>query len=264
MTVLGWETTEGTALSLGRSFVGLATAASGVLQLATGDFVRLVRKLPAWVPAPSAWAYVSGIVLILIGLAILSGRRTRLAASVLAALIVLVVMLLYTPAVASNPWAGFMWTAPLKAFALVGGAVILAARGPDEPTETSTLVRTTAKVEPLAAVFLSAFLVVCGMQHFAYRNFVATLVPSWVPGGQMFWTYFAGVALIAGGAGILVPRTARLAALLSALMIFLWVPMVHIPRALFDPGTAGETAGVFEALAISGVALLVAGTRSRQ
>jgi uncharacterized membrane protein YphA (DoxX/SURF4 family) len=72
---------------------------------------------------------------------------------------------------------------------------------------------------------------------------------------------FFGVALIAGGVGILVPRTARLAATMSALMIFLWVLLLHIPRAFAGPQHAFETAGIFEALALSGVALLVAGSR---
>jgi hypothetical protein len=46
-------------------------------------------------------------------------------------------------------------------------------------------------------------------------------------------------------------------------MIFLWVLMLHIPRAIQEPAHAFETAGVLEALALSGVALLVAATRVR-
>jgi uncharacterized membrane protein YphA (DoxX/SURF4 family) len=125
-----------------------------VLQLATGEFVRLVPRLPAWLPAQPAGAYAIGVVLVLLGVALLSGRVARTAA---------------------------------------------------------------------------------------------------IP-GQRFWTYFTGVALIAGGSGILVPAASRLAAALSALMIFLWVLMLHIPRALAGPKHANETAGVFEALALSGVA----------
>ena len=40
-------------------------------------------------------------------------------------------------------------------------------------------------------------------------------------------------------------------------MIFLWVLLLHIPRALAGPNHANEAAGVFEALALSGVALVV-------
>jgi uncharacterized membrane protein YphA (DoxX/SURF4 family) len=87
-------------------------------------------------------------------------------------------------------------------------------------------------------------------------------VPAWIPPGQRFWTYITGAALIAGGSGILIPRTARLAATLSAVMIFLWVLLLHIPRAIAGPQHVFETAGVFEALALSGVALIVAGTRA--
>ena len=41
-------------------------------------------------------------------------------------------------------------------------------------------------------------------------------------------------------------------------MIFLWVLMLHIPRAVAAPHDSNETTAVFEALAISGAAFLVA------
>ena len=107
---------------------------------------------------------------------------------------------------------------------------------------------------------LGAFLVSSGIQHFLFVPFVATLVPAWIPGPRL-WTEFAGVALIAGGLGLIVPRTARLAGSLSGLMIFLWFVMLHIPRALAAADAASrrnEWTAVFEALAMSGIALLLA------
>ncbi|MFL6260141.1 MAG: hypothetical protein ACJ76Y_10560 [Thermoanaerobaculia bacterium] len=53
-------------------------------------------------------------------------------------------------------------------------------------------------------------------------------MPAWIPGAR-YWVYLTGVALIAGEVGILVPRTARLAATLVGIMIFLWVLLLHIP-----------------------------------
>ena len=54
--------------------------------------------------------------------------------------------------------------------------------------------------------------------------------------------------------------TAWLASLLVGVMIFLWVPMLHIPRAIADPYTnvGNEWASVFEATAFSGMALMLA------
>jgi uncharacterized membrane protein len=257
---LGLGIAPSALLSLGRFFFGVATMASGVQQLITGDFVRLVPKAPAWMPSHSVSAYLVGVVLVAAGLAILSDRMARSATSVVGAMILLMFLLLAAPNVVANPLVGFMWTNPLKSLALVGGAMILIGTLPDGHV-LSPPTRGPWRLESLGTVFLAIFLVVCGMQHFVYRDFVDTLVPSWIPAPR-FWTYFTGMALFAGGVGILFRPAARLAATLSGLMIFLWVLLLHIPRALAGPNHANETAGVFEALAISGVAFMVAGTRS--
>jgi uncharacterized membrane protein YphA (DoxX/SURF4 family) len=69
----------------------------------------------------------------------------------------------------------------------------------------------------------------------------------------MFWTYFSAVALIAGGLGLITGIKARLAATLSAYMIFIWVLTLHIPLAVNSGGSANEWTAVFEALATSGI-----------
>jgi uncharacterized membrane protein len=248
----------------GRIFFGAATLGSGLLQLWTGAGVRIVQAPPTPLPTQALWPYLGGVVLVGAGLAILSCRAARLAATVVGLMLLLVVLPSYVPSFVANPvvdrpfFRGFMWTNPCKIMALVGGAALLAERLPGEGRHN--LVRGFARLASAAATFLALFLVVCGMQHFIYADFVVKLVPSWIP-PQMFWTYFTGTALMAGGVGIHSPPTARLAAAMSALMIFLWVLMLHIPRAITLPEHAFETAGAFEALALSGVALIVASTR---
>ena len=59
-----------------------------------------------------------------------------------------------------------------------------------------------------------------------------------------------------GGIGILVRPLMRLAGTLTGIMIFLWVILLHIPRAFGNLHDTGEMNGVFEALAISGGAFL--------
>jgi uncharacterized membrane protein len=238
--------------------MGLAAFASGAQQVITGGFVRLVPALPAWVPWPAAWIQATGLLLMFAGGAILLGRKTRLSAGMIGAMLLLLFVLLYLPQTLANPWAGFMWTNPCKTLALLGGAILLAGASDEGGAGGApALVRTLERLRPLGWFFLGVFLVICGVQHFVYAAFVDTLVPAWIPPGQRFWTYFAGVALIAGGVGLAVPKTRRPAALLSALMVFLWVLLLHIPRAV-TMKSLFELDGVFEALAITGVALLVA------
>ena len=262
------ENTRKVALDTGRWFFGLAVLSSGLLQLVTGAFVRIVPKLPAWMPAHSAWAHAIGLVLVVSGLALLKERTARVGGAIVGAMtLVMLVLLCLTelvvhPTLARPFLHGFMWTKPFKALALVGGAALLVHSLPRGAAVFAPVVRGIARLGPLGAMFLALFLVICGLQHFVYLDFVTAMVPAWVP-GQRFWARFTGVALLAGGVGILVPRTARLAATLSALMIFLWVVMLHIPRAFVGPQHAFETAGIFEALALSGVALTVAATRER-
>jgi uncharacterized membrane protein len=162
----------------------------------------------------------------------------------------------------AKPEVGFLWTNPCKVLALLAGAILLTASIPEDEVERpSALARLGQRLLPLAPVFLGGFLLLAGVQHFVYADFVAQLVPAWIPQTR-FWVYFTGIALVAGGLGMLIPKTARLAATLSGIMIFLWVVLLHIPRAVTQK-SAGETAGIFEALALSGVAWLLAARADR-
>lgn len=241
--------------TLGRLFFAVSIAAFGIQQLVRGGFVRLVPPLPTWIPSPGLWARLVGLVLILLGLAIATGRRARWAAAVLGTLLLLDFLLLHLPRALTNPRVGFMWTNPCKALAMLGGVIILAGALPEEDSGLARLFR---KLMPLGPLFLGGFMILGGVQHFVYADFVAQLVPAWIPGTR-FWVYFTGVALIAGGVGIVLPKTQRLAAVMSGIMIFLWVVLLHIPRALADLHDTGEISGVFEALALSGVAFILAG-----
>jgi uncharacterized membrane protein len=245
----------GNTSSLGKSFFAIAMMAFGIQHFIYADFVtRLVPKLPAWIPWHPFWAYLTGTGLIVAAVAIVLGKKARLAATLLGAMIFLSFALLHLPQVAANPHNGGLWTNAGKALALSGGAFLVASSVTGELGKT---------LIPLGRFFLGAFLILCGIEHFIYAEFVVGLVPAWIP-GRLFWTYFTGVALIAGGAGIIIPKTERLAATLSAIMIFLWVVLLHIPRALADLHNANETTAVFEALAVSGAALLIASLPAHQ
>jgi uncharacterized membrane protein len=250
---------------VGRLFFAVAIIAFGIQQFIFGDFVP--GRAPAWpvsIPGRLIWAYVSGAVLITAGAAIIFGKKARWAAMLTGTMIFLWALLRHIPVAAAAPTFGGEWTSMGKALALFGGAFAVAGSLPEEKgsrtSALSTIVNSKHGFIYLGRFCLALFMILGGIQHFMFVDFVATLVPVWIP-GAVFWTYFAGVALIAGGAGLLLPQTTRLAAALSGLMIFLWVVILHIPRALAASAaqSRNEWTAVFEALAISGIAFVLAG-----
>ena len=232
--------------ALGGALLAVAVVASGVMQIVNGEFVRLVT-IPTWLPWPRAWAIAAGVAAMVLGAAMFSRTLARPAAATLGGLLLASFAVRVATEVAADPWTGFRWTNPLKVLGFCGGLLLFAGGG-----------GWAGRWPFLPAALFGVFLGVCGVQHFVYADFVDTLVPAWIPPTQRFWTQVTGVALIAGGVGVLVPRVARLAAACSGVMIFLWVLLLHVPRA-WGLGTAFELAGVFEALGMSGIAFMLAG-----
>jgi uncharacterized membrane protein YphA (DoxX/SURF4 family) len=239
--------------AIGRLFFATSLAAFGFLQFIFDDFVP--GRAPAWpagVPGQLAWAYGTGALFLAIGAAIAFDKKSREAAFVAVGLVFVWAFLRNIPVALADKIYGVGWTNLGKGLVLVGGALAVA-----------SLVRASPAFTWAGRVTLGAFMISSGIQHFLFVQFVKTLVPAWIPPGQEFWTYFAAVALIAGGVGLMVPWTTRLAAALSGLMIFLWVLLLHIPRALAAHDAAqvkNEWIAVFEALAFSGIAFVLTRT----
>lgn len=261
--------------SLGRGFFALALIAFGAQQYVFGDFVP--GRAPAWpvgVPGRLAWAWLTGLTFIGTGAAVLAAgvlhsgalRRTAYTmAWVSGGLIAAWALLRHVPLILEDTQFGGAWTMFGKALTLSTGALAVATslrvQGPPED-ETGM----DRRILLLGRVGLGAFMAAAGVQHFLWEEFVQTLVPTWIP-GPLFWTYFAGVALIAAGIGLVVPATTRLAGTLAGLMVFSWLLMLHIPRAVAAqaaPSSRNEWIAVFEALAVSGLALLLAASPVRR
>ena len=254
-------------ITVGRLFFAVALIAWGIQHLVSGEFVtRVVPSWPGWMPARKFWAYLVGAILIAAGVAIILRIKARFAAVTFGVMAFLSFVLLHLPLAARDILLGGKWTGAGKALVMCGGAMCIAVSLAGEERDAPSRLLASARVRDRLVIFgrlcLSGFLILGGIQHFIFVAFVVSLVPKWIP-GAVFWAYFAGVALIAGGVGILVPQVTRLAALLSGAMILSWVFLVHIPRALSDLHNPGEMAAVFEALAFSGVAFLLAGLADR-
>ncbi len=242
--------------AIGRIFFAIALIGLGIEHFVFGEFIT--GRAPK--SGSLVWAFVSGAVIILAGIAILTGKKARIAGILAAILIFIWAFLRHIPVIAGDSLFGPTWTPAGKALTLFGGALAVAATLPKWESVGNTflvkLVNLSREFIVLGRICLGLFMIMTGIMHFIYTTFVASLIPGWLPGDAVFWTYFGGVALIAGGLGLFIPQTARLAALLSGLMIFSWFWIIHIPRTLTS---ISDGIAVFEALAVSGIAFAIAG-----
>lgn len=83
--------------------------------------------VPAWIPLPLFWAYFTGAAHIMAGLAIISGKWSRLAATLLAAMMGSFALLVHVPRVVGSPKTHAEWVMLAIATALAASALLVRA-----------------------------------------------------------------------------------------------------------------------------------------
>jgi uncharacterized membrane protein len=212
-------------IKAGRIAYGIMIIALAIQQIAYADFRPVI--LPSW-PASATLAiavYVVSAALILAALAIIFEKSAREVSLILGGGLLLLFFFVQVPyliIVDPNYIHLGMWTNPLKELVLSGGAFAIAGSFPVDAKgeqEKSSIIWLLEKLIPYGKIFVGLIMVIYGVEHFLYVDFVALLVPNWIP-GHIFWTYFAGVALIGSGLAIILNIKLRLSAILLALMIY--------------------------------------------
>lgn len=244
----------------GRIFFALSIAGLALTHFIFGEFTTGRAPVwPEWLPGGTIWAYSSGIIVLITAILMLFGKKARFAAIYTGLIVLIWALIRQLPVITADSLFAPSWTSAGKALILASGMFLVATRFPNSLSTGTTFSRfysLQGEFIRAATLCLGIFFVVTGVQHFIYTEFVASLIPHWFPGDTEFWTYFGGVALLAGGLGLFIPQTAKWAALFSGLMVFSWFWIIHIPRTF---ATISDGIAVFEALAVSGIAFMIAG-----
>jgi len=90
-----------------------------------------------------------------------------------------------------------------------------------------------------------------------FLRFTASLVPAWIPPGQMFWAILTTVAFALAALAILINVRARLALSLMTLMLGLFGLLVWVPRLIARPGAHGNWSEFAFTCLIAGAAWMV-------
>jgi uncharacterized membrane protein len=135
------------------------------------------------------------------------------------------------------------WTLTVRELAFASGAMVLA--GSVWPNNQRSTGRTLALVGRL---FLAAIFVFYAIQHFLFPLFVPgvpleKLTPAWVPAPTLL-SYFVGITLLAGGLGLLIRRTVRIAAASSGMVLLLLTTFFYVPILVMEINSPLAVEGV--------------------
>lgn len=211
---------------LGRPLFAASLIALGLASLA-------LRNILMWQRAPTGLgptlqtvvATLSGALLVVAGVGLLSSRYRAPASRVLLGYLVLLTVLREGPPVVSSPLEEMAWLELGMFTVVVIAGWLLTGRDGLRALSSHRAVR----------IILGLALIPVGLSHFFYARITLDLVPTWLP-LRTFWADLAGAAHLAAGLGLLFGVLPRLAAWAEAGMLLVFAVLVWLPRVIASPG----------------------------
>jgi uncharacterized membrane protein len=201
----------------------------GAITLIYGDFALVWQRTPIEnLPGRQVIAYACGAFELATGIGLFVRRSARLSSGILFAYMLLWLVLLKLPAVASEPRVEASWLGFAEIAVILSGAWIVFARHAGEWERRHLRFVVGANAVRNARLLFVISLPMIGLSHFFYATQTAGFVPAWLP-YPLAWAYLTGAGSIAASLGLLLGVYARLAATLEAAMLGIITVLVWAP-----------------------------------
>jgi uncharacterized membrane protein YphA (DoxX/SURF4 family) len=232
------------ASNLGVYAFAAAAIFLGLLGLASGDFATSWQRVGPNVPLREPLAYLTAVIELAGGLALLWPRTARAGALTLT-VVYSVFALIWVPKILEGA-SGFDPTGNFfEEFSLVAGGAVLWARFSPASSPVSRRESLFARLSGLSAISF-------GIVHIVDMPGLLTWIPSWIPPSQMFWAYATTIGFFLAAAAILTGIMAPLASRLLTAEIVGFEILVWIPKLLADSHNHFIWAGNAICIAIAG------------
>ena len=238
-------------------FYGAAMVAFGVIQLVAQNFLSSLLQVPPTFPLRWVLMMLSSAIFILTGLGIVFGIRRQLALMTVGTLLAIFLLALQLPALLMNLHNANDWAVTFEGMMLTSGAFIISAGLPDETLISRQWNRTIHVLAMIGHYLFALSLFVFCIQHIIYFDYIQSLIPVWMP-ARMVLDYLVVVGYLLCGISFVIGQRVGLAATLLGIMFFLWVLLLHAPRAIGKWNVETEWTSLFVALAVCGVAFSTA------
>jgi uncharacterized membrane protein len=238
--------------TLAAALIGLA-----VLTFVYGDFTLQWQPVPSWVSDRRVLAYLSGVVLLGCGAALLTTRGSAMGSRVLFFYSLLWVLLLKVPKVAAAPFIEGNWLGLGEICVVLACSWALFASLNDQPGASAPRFATGVNGLRISRYLFAVALIPVGLSHFVYLPQTVALVPAWLP-YRAGWAYLGGAGHIAAGLGVLFGVMTELAATLEAAMIGVFTVLVWLPAVAANPTNRLQWTGFLISGFIAAAAWVVA------
>lgn len=221
----------------------------GLLGLASGDFASTWQRVGPNVPFREALAYLTAVVELSAGLALL-WRRTARAGALTLTVVYIVFTLVWVPKYIENLRNFDPLGNVFEEFSLVvAGAVLFASFSPDRSA--------TARHESSFARLYGISAISFGVGHIYYMPGLLSWIPAWIPPSQIFWAYATTIGFFLAAVSILSGIMAPLASRLVTAEILGFEILVWIPKLVAGPHEHVNWAGNAISIALSGAPWVV-------
>lgn len=250
---------------LGSISFSMAIGALGVFHLLMDHFQR--ARPDSVVPMVLVYSFLEFLFwtgLIVLSTGILTSSKSHLPAKWMGWLMFIWITIRHIPLLISDPTNPQEWNFTCMAFAICGGAFIVA--GSDESFSKVRMKFTRSIRFPscitMGQILSGAALLVLGFQHMLYADFISSMIPSWIPLRNV-WAWITGIALMTSGISFLFNLKISWASMALSMMVLSWTIILHLPRIISRPQDFYEWIYCFQALAIATSAVTLFGVQSQ-
>lgn len=231
----------------GRHFFGLASITLGIITLTWNQINAL-----GGFSHPEFLVYLVGIAELAGGLAVQWKRTLRLGA-ILLVLVFSVFSLYLVPPIIKSPLEFSPYGNFFEAFSiLLGGVFILASTVQNQKKKT-------ANIERVAYLSFGISVVTYALYQLFFLKYTASLVPKWIPLGQMFWAVATTVAFVLAAIAILSGWWALPASVWLTIMLILFGLLVWLPACVTNLHVMSNWTEAANTFAMAASAWIVSG-----
>ena len=239
-------------LSLGRIVYGLAAIGFGLCAFLWHDLSNWLQiKALAGITHSTIATSVVAAIEILGGAAVLLPRTAR-AGAIILGMLYFVFALLTTPFIIKQPLVYNSYGNFFEQFSFVAGAIILYA------ISTPAGATRDSKLTVFGYYMFGLCVLSFGLEQLFYLAPTASLVPKWIPPGQMFWAIATTAAFVLAAVALVTGFKARLASGLTTAMLIGFGLLVWVPALAANPHDFFGWTETVETFGIAGSTWMVA------